>query len=301
MTQLIAILMADLHLSHKAPAARSCEKDWYAVQRGYLRQVSRLQKRHSRDLTYQIPVVVAGDLFDRWNAPAELVNFALANLPKSIFAVPGNHDLPPGGWKDLKKTAFYTLVKANRITLLEPGKPMEMGGRAPLRMHGFPSGFQVKPLENLHDMLVEIAVVHQYIWTKATGHPGADPEHRAKAMMPRLKGYDVACFGDNHTPLSVAGPTRIFNPGTFMCRKSDERGITPSVGLLRSDNSIERFYLDVSGDRFVDAADLQKTMIDYGEFMAELSQLGDVAISFADAILRRLDRDDVPEAVKGDG
>ena len=51
---------------------------------GYLGQLAGLAAGHGERTTFYnghpVPVICAGDIFDRWNAPAELINFALAYL-----------------------------------------------------------------------------------------------------------------------------------------------------------------------------------------------------------------------------
>ena len=87
MSKAMCIACGDIHLSHNPPVARSAEKDWYAAQ---LRSLSELNSLKSK---LQVPVVCTGDVFDDgWRpsrCPAELINFAIDNLP---FMFP-SHDL----------------------------------------------------------------------------------------------------------------------------------------------------------------------------------------------------------------
>ena len=54
-----------------------------------LEQIRDLQKE------FDCPVICAGDIFDKWNSPPELINFAYDNLPE-IYAIPGQHDCCSG-------------------------------------------------------------------------------------------------------------------------------------------------------------------------------------------------------------
>src|SRR5688500_1062308 len=87
----IAILCADLHLTMKQPACRD-DDDWMKTQAGYLSQLKMLQK--SETMGPVLPILCAGDIFDKWNAPPELIHFALEHLPDGMICVPGQHDLP---------------------------------------------------------------------------------------------------------------------------------------------------------------------------------------------------------------
>src|SRR4051812_12555947 len=62
---------SDIHLSHKPPIARSAEPCWYSAMQ---RQLDELR---SVALELDVPIFVAGDIFDRWNPPPELINFAI--------------------------------------------------------------------------------------------------------------------------------------------------------------------------------------------------------------------------------
>jgi len=89
--KVLAILMADIHLSLKAPIWRSAEPDWLDAQARPLKEVKLLQDK------YKCPVICAGDIFDRsrktadgWNAPAELINYAIEYLPDDMYAIPAS-------------------------------------------------------------------------------------------------------------------------------------------------------------------------------------------------------------------
>ncbi len=289
------IVVGDLHLSHKAPLARSAEEDWLRTQRGYLEQLRALQLKHCCAIAY------CGDLFDGgWQphqCPPALINFALEHLPQG-YAVPGNHDLPNHRLDEIKRSAFWTLVRAGKLFYLEPDRPLEISGFQPIRLHGFPLGHKVRPLASPNDFFLEVAVVHDYIWTRNTGYHDAPEEHRYKAFRSKVGGYDLAAFGDNHIPFEI---NNVVNVGSFMRRKADERDHHPSVGLVRTDGEVHRHHLDTSQDKFLEVESLIETLSGIGaaSFIEELTALGDSAISFADAICEGiLKRKKVPEEVK---
>ena len=181
--------------------------------------------------------------------------------------------------------------------------PVCIDGRSPLRLHGFPWGVKPRSLKQPHDLMLEVAVVHRMIWTRKTGYPNAPEDHRLNAYAKRLKGYDVAVFGDNHKSFcSKLGDTLVWNCGSLFRRTVDQIGFRPSVGLLHSDGTITRHYLDCSEDRFVEADELKDLeaagLGDLSEFVDELNALGGAVVDFREALHRYLDTKRVPEAVR---
>ena len=108
--KVIAILCADIHLQHKAPVWRSAEDDWYEAMRRPLKEITDL------GYTHNCPIIIAGDIFTKWNSCPELINFALTYLPSGAYCIPGQHDLPNHQIKDIEKSAYQTLIKAGKIT-----------------------------------------------------------------------------------------------------------------------------------------------------------------------------------------
>ena len=108
--KIVAIVCADIHLSSKAPVWRSNEPDWFAAMLKPLKQLVQLQAE------LECPVLIAGDIFDRWNASPELINFAMKYLPiVDTYAIPGQHDLPLHNYEDMEKSAYGVLKRAGTI------------------------------------------------------------------------------------------------------------------------------------------------------------------------------------------
>lgn len=275
---MIAVLCSDMHFWHKTPVARSAEEDWFKAMRRPIQELNALSRKDSMNLgeENQLPVICAGDVFDRWNPTPETINFLIRYLPK-MYAVPGQHDLPNHRYEDIQKTGYWTLVEAGVITSLPPDVPVDVPGRVPIRLHGFPWGFPVKPLEDPCDIAVEVAVIHDYLWMSKTGYVGAPKEKRLKNRKDQFKGYNVAVVGDNHTPFdaTVFG-CRVFNCGAFLRRKADEKHHRPRVGLLYADGVVKCHYLETDEDRWLDDADAVRRLegqADYRDFVDGLKDL----------------------------
>lgn len=278
-SDIVAVVCSDLHLSHRPPSART--DNWYDAMDNYLGQLC--------DLCKELPCIIVGDLFDRWNSPAELINFVLRRLPKNTYAIPGQHDLPFHSYKDIKKSSYWTLVEAGTIHNIEPGDPVELGPtlQHPMRFHGFPFGFPVKPLERPHDLLIEIAVVHSYIWAPDAKYEGAPADRYYQSYEKNLKGYDVAFFGDNHIPFQKG---KVFNCGGFMRRNIDQKTYAPSACLLDKDLVVHRHLLDTSVDRFIDVTENAPAAKNHSAFIEEMSKVVAYGFSFRKYLERLLDK-----------
>ena len=290
-----AILVSDIHLQARAPVARSTEPDWFAAMLRPLEEIGALAERHDA------PVLYAGDIFDRWNSSPEVINFAIKHLPRG-HAVPGQHDLPNHNYDDIKRSAYWTLVEAGRLVNLEPGVGTNVAG---VCVYGWPWGFGIgPPTEPPEPGRLRVAVCHAFIYTPATGYPGAPPASRITAFKERLAGYDVAAFGDNHKGFIKTirdGPT-VINCGGLMCRKVDEVSYEPGVGLLLADGTVERHLLDCSEDMFIDiteAAELVERALDMTEFVSGLRGLGaSDALDFVEALKRFLDGNNITDRIR---
>lgn len=288
---IIAILCSDIHLSHKAPIARSAEPDWYAAMARPLMELNHLGHE------YRVPIVCAGDVFDHWKSPPELINFAIKYIPKGMYAVPGQHDLAYHSIEDIRKSAYWTLVEAGVIENLPYGTPIvDLTSKIELLLWGFPWGFENNRVTDSvpgdfvstkKEPPVQLAVVHAYNWMKGKSYPGAPVKGRCIKWRERFKDYTASVFGDNHKGFTFG--KHMMNCGTFMRRKIDEIKYHPQVGLLNKWGRIIPHYLDTSMDKFIDAESslaLVENGLEMGMFLAELAGLGDTAMNFSDALIR---------------
>jgi DNA repair exonuclease SbcCD nuclease subunit len=292
--------ISDLHFSHKPPLCRA-ETNWYEVQEKYWWQVVNLVEK-------DLPIVIAGDIFDKAIPPLELVRFVI-NLFQStnakIYTIAGNHDLPQHNLGEMHRSAYGILRECQAIEDIGPGESrsiIDISRNNPtVNLCGFPCGCELKPLDKWLDGL-KVAVVHDYIWNEnlpETGYVGA-PESKTvlnKSLRDMFPAYDVLVFGDNHTPFHT---NPIYNCGTLIRRKRDEIKHQPGIGVLYTDKFIKRYRLDTSQDKFTDAREVIEVMDNIGvnSFVEELLALGDIALDFSATIRRLLDKDKVEEDVK---
>ena len=285
----IAIAISDLHLSLLPPACRA-DKDWMQVQAHYLQQVKDWAQAD------QLPILCAGDIFDRWNAPPELINFALEHLPDNMICVPGQHDLPLHRMDLMHRSGYGVLANTSKIRDLS-GKTSDCCRWIQVSGFGWEQDIFFRPKQDDH-RLIQIALIHRYVWTADKKYPGAPATANVAALGKALKGYDIAICGDNHQGfLAQAGGCRVLNVGGFIRRKSDELDYEPAVGIIYSDGTVKRRRLDTSIDRFHEPGKERKEIpFDMKAFLDGLEGLGEHGLDFQEAVKNYLELEKVPAA-----
>jgi hypothetical protein len=288
-----ALLVSDIHLSDKCPPFRKGEPSWMLAQGNYLEELKRISLSHG-----EIPIVCAGDVFDKWDASPELISLCLKYFPH-MYSVCGQHDLRFHNYGEIKRTAYWTLVEAGLITHLHPGSPRPVSG---LVLHGFPWGFEISPceapgpLEGFH-----LAVIHKYVWVRGCSYPDAPETSRLKKVRKSLKGFRVAHFGDNHLGFvrELEG-LAVVNTGALIRRKSDQRNYRPRAALLKPCGGVDIHYLDTSQDKITEVRDVLKEVshkVDLEDFLAELHSLERSPFDFREAVLQACQRLGVSQEV----
>lgn len=289
MSSPIAIAISDLHLSLLQPVCRA-DKDWLEVQAHYLAQV--------KDIAGGLPVLCAGDIFDRWNTPPELINFALQHLPKNMICVPGQHDLPNHRMDQLHRCGYGVLKEVEKISDASTDGPWDSDH---MIVYGCGWGQEIKPLLGEKDGRIEILLAHKYVWVdKETKYPDAPEEANISTLRKSLKGYDVAIFGDNHKHfIATMGKGTVINVGGFIRRKSDEIDYEPCVGVIYDDGTVKRKRLDTSIDVFHDTPEDRKEVpLNMKEFIAGLESLGEHGLNFKEAVENHLRTEDIDKETK---
>lgn len=292
--KIILASIGDLHLTIDPPAFRSQEKNWLETQAGYLRQVKQILTAYGNP-----QLICTGDIFDDgWRerkCPPELINMALDCLPDGMLCVAGNHDLPNHRMDGIFRSAYWTLVQAEKIRHMDARTRYPVDYRTGLGAYGFSWGETVCTYPQ--DKNPKIAVLHAYVWKDGHCFPGVKQEDHVHEWVDRLFGFNAAVFGDNHKAF-VHGD--VLNGGAFMRRRSDEADHRPFVGLLTDKFQWRRHYLDVSQDVTFEKAgkDVMKKAVEFADFLEELNKLGDSALDFAAAVNELMETRRVSSHVK---
>jgi hypothetical protein len=295
----VALFVSDLHLDEKPPVARSVEEDWPRVQAGYIRQLRDLQR------AYRAPIFIAGDLLDKWNASPRTISLAIQWFKElvpeqDVFAIPGNHDLPHGNQSELFSSAFWTLVEAGAIKYIPPNTSVEVGNAI---VWAWTEESVPPPKGN--GLAINVALIHDFIWTKDTGHPTASNTKRWASWVQKLKGWDMAVFGDNHKGFLIQQDktVSVLNCGTFIRRYQDERDYRPSVGVLFASGVMGRHFLDNKSDNFLNLdkqvlETLNRLDADTEALCQELTKLHSARLSYERAVRHWIDKQQIEEPVK---
>lgn len=242
----IAVVCSDIHFSHTPPPCRACEPDWYVAMERPFVMMAQLCNLH------KIPLLVGGDIFDRWDNRSELVNFAIgvfARFEYGVYAIPGQHDLPQHNYEDIRRSSFWTLKAAGAISNMKWGwhyfkKPSWALACVPWG-HDIPKVFA----EEVRGP--KVALIHKYIHTTGHSYPGAPEESKVVGYRDALAGYDVAFFGDNHKGFkSQLGGCCVVNCGGLIRRKSDEYDYKPCCAILYADGEVSRRHVLTDDERF---------------------------------------------------
>ncbi len=295
----IALLVADIHLSLTPPIWRSNEPDWLEAMRRPLSELTALQTE------LNIPVLCAGDIFDRWFGAfqsAELINFAIHYLPQ-MYAVPGQHDLPNHNIDELKRSAFWTLCETSKIVIAAP-KAMQLGTfKDEYSVRGFCWGQDI--VETRRTDCLQVAIAHQYVYIPGYSYQGAPEDcnlirKKTQFINGKWMGYDVVVFGDNHKGFKTKiGETTIYNCGGFMRRKSNEIDYKPRIGILYSNGEVEEHYLDISQDKHLETVEneIDTSDIDMDGLVSMLGKLGECGLDFKEAVKQYIKTNKVEKEV----
>lgn len=287
--------VADLHLSSTPPVARSNEPNWLLAQERPLHQLRRIAEK------YKVPIVYAGDIFNKWKETPELINWAIANVPKG-YSIPGNHEMPYHNYKEMDKSAYMTLVRAGVLKNLIPMDPQHTPQKDCV-LWGFPFGCADSPRSNprLYDPDVpHIAIIHHYIWMDPKSPVKPKGDH-VRAWGRRLTNYFAGVFGDNHTPFVRNDDYgRIVNCGAFICRTVLEcLSHRPRVSLLRRDGGVKILHLR-SEDRWVDSE--QKPELEQAEHLINcvelVTSMPNNDLSFQENLMNALNVTNAPDRVR---
>jgi hypothetical protein len=305
-----AILCADIHLSPHAPRCRA-EDEWVPAVLKKLEAIRDLQALHGG-----IPTLCAGDVTDKWFLEKGDQWFVtrVMQFMKGWIAVPGQHDLPQHSLELYDKSWLATLEEAGCIYVSKEhydyfinnthymqafswGREPEAYSPRELR-----AGTRTKPGTLIQDPK-KIALIHRMVYQGKPPYPGADKDGgTAKALLRKMKGFDLIVSGDNHeTFVEELNGRLLVNPGSMMRTSAKQEDHEPCVFLwYAEDNTVERVVLPhdrgaVSREHLNRAEAHDSRM---SAFVEKLRGDVDLSVGFRENVMARVKSSEVSEGTK---
>jgi DNA repair exonuclease SbcCD nuclease subunit len=194
-----------------------------------------------------IPVIIAGDLFQDWDAGPDIERWCIQNL-FHLIVIPGQHDLPYHNLEMWHQSSLAVLNAADPYKFVVLTNTPYSIVTGPV-LHGYavtakpsiviyPFPWTVPPKNDTYQRasgITEIAVCHHLI---EADWPGAESEG-THDLLKRLD-YDLILTGDNHkTFVDKTEDQLLINPGSLMRRAADQIDHQPRVYLWSMDNEFE--------------------------------------------------------------
>lgn len=203
------IATADLHLRDDTPICRT--DDYQEAQMGKLRMMC----NYARE--YDIPILIAGDVFDTWRPSHRLVAQVI-DLTRGlmIIACPGQHDLYLRNRKLINKTGLGVL-QASGWKILQEGQIFILPTSG-IKIVGYSFG-EDPPKELSTDVLL----IHKMTWMNIVPYPECK-EPSAIQLARKYKNIKIIITGDNHQRFVYQHPggPSIINPGSMMRATADQ-------------------------------------------------------------------------------
>lgn len=227
MAKPIAILVGDLHARETVPECRV--DDFLEAQFNKWRWLKKLWEET------KVPIVYAGDVFDKWKSSPWLLSKVQELLPPGLFIV-GQHDISGHSMKNLEKSNLNVLLTSK----LGWTEITDMGylDNKDFTAWGYSWGTGLKKMLS-GNSLPCLAVVHKFVYEKEIPWPGCDGLSAEEALE-QLSGYELVLCGDNHQKfIYEKGNQKLLNPGSFLRMSADQQNFAPAVFIWKDDNSLE--------------------------------------------------------------
>lgn len=216
---IVALCISDVHWCHTPPGLRKDEHDWYEAQDNQLYELAGLWE----SLEYP-RILVAGDLFDKWNPPLQLVHFISKRIhhhfgAQSLIAIPGQHDLPNHSLGSINRSGYGMLHETKAIFDLTSlgGMGYKYAGYD-VWVQAFPWGVEPGPCLTEGGFDIKIAMSHRYAYDNPSQAYTGAPE-TGHHTLHGFSGFDVVHYGDNHIRWKAINQgVSVVNPGTFYKR-----------------------------------------------------------------------------------
>jgi hypothetical protein len=195
---------------------------------------------------YNVPILVAGDIFNHHKPSPYLLSWALRNLPDNIIAICGQHDLPNHNLGNIEKSGIQVLAEAGKIRVLNTTRPFH-DKSFNFSITGFSWGTTKAGARNVCSV-PQVALLHHLVYQGKPPFPGAETcGGTAKVILKSMPGFRLVLCGDNHQSfVEHCGDSVLVNPGSLMRTTSAQRDFKPSVYLWDAEtNEVERVFVPI--------------------------------------------------------
>lgn len=241
---------ADTHFQYQNPVSRT--DNYFEAQLAKVDWINQYLEDHG------IPYLLdAGDLFHS-SRPDKILDMLPEIAPRMSkwISIYGNHDLPWGSPKYIKKSAYYSLAlmtEGVNIGLVEHG-----GSMVPVHEYAYENLVVAKynygtPIHEysstVHDVIVKdqragkttVALIHTYVWNNSP--PVFDKQglttHSGLQLLKDFPEYDVIVSGDNHESFYIEYEGRVLiNPGSLMRMTAEQQNYQPKLYLYTRDRQV---------------------------------------------------------------
>ena len=286
------ILTADLHLRDDQPVCRT--DNFWNVQIKKLKWLNRIQKEYDN-----IPILCAGDVFEKWKTSPKLLSMAINYLPSKIISVPGNHDLPAHNLKRLKESGYQTLIEAKNLFYVNKEKDLKLLDYDVV-IYGFPFDSSLNNAKKKELYTRKIAIIHKHVYKGRKPFPGATGG--VSSIIKKLSNFDMILSGDNHISFTYEkNNTLLVNPGSFTRQKADQINHKPRIYLYYAKtNSVEPIYLEIdkhviSREHIDKNKELNKNV---QKFVNELNNNFDVELDFEENMKKEIYQNKIDKKVE---
>jgi len=234
-----AIITADIELRIHPPVAR-IDNYWEALKRK-IKWLSELQQK------YNCPIFDGGDLFDKRykQSPSHfLIQWAIRNLPKLFFTVPGNHDLPGKSIENYSNSAMAALEAAKIVRGTGDTLIANTNNKKSVYVCRIPYGQPLKEPKEIPGSDYKVLLFHGMVYDNTPPFPGCEGWEK-KEVLKKFPNFDLIVTGDNHqTFTGKRGKTLLVNAGSMMRNDADQIDHKPCVFLwYPEENRVEpRYY-----------------------------------------------------------
>jgi DNA repair exonuclease SbcCD nuclease subunit len=234
MKKVDAILMSDLHLRSTAPKCRE-QEEFINAQEKKVKFIRKLRKQHN------CVVIDAGDVFDNPYSSIPLTIWAMKNLPRKMYSIPGNHDLPDHNTQQLDRCSFGILNLAKRVTYTTGMVHEEKN----FTIEQVPYG-AIPQIQNPKGGKPKVLVLHTLVILEKEEKSCPFDFITPTMLFDIYPKYDLILTGHNHNSFVADSlmDWTVVNPGCITRQSVSEKDYIPSIYLWNAQNNeVERVEL----------------------------------------------------------